>query len=70
MNGVDSFFVSEGLEGLFDQKKKALVLVNEIECNFISFNSNKRILQFEIQNMNPFELLDKEQNLSLSLIHI
>ena len=67
MNGVDSFFVSEGLEGLFDQNKKVLVNVNGIECNFISFNSNKRVLQFEAQNINPFALLEKDPNLSASI---
>ena len=67
MKGVDSFFVSEGLEDLFEQKTKALVFIKEVECNFISYKSTNRVLQFEIQNTNPFDILDQETTLSVSI---
>ena len=58
MNGTDSFFVSEGLEDLFDQKTKATVIANGVECDFVSFDSKNRTTQFSISTGNPFELLE------------
>ena len=58
MNGTDSFFVSEGLEDLFDQKVKASASVNGVECDFVSFDSKNRTTQFSISSGNPFELLE------------
>lgn len=64
MNTVDSFFVSEGLEDLFDVKVKASVLINSTECSFRSYSSKGRVLKFEVQNLNPFEILEKSSSLN------
>ena len=66
MKGIDSFFVSDGLEDIFDQKTKTTITVNGHECNFISYASKGRIIKFEMQNVNPFEIAEyKEINVSI-----
>ena len=67
MKHTDSFFVSEGLEDLFEQKLQATVKVNGIECSFISFNSKNRATQFGMSNGDPFELLEGRSPLVVSI---
>ena len=67
MKETDSFFVSEGLEDLFEQKVKATVKVNGFECDFISFDSKNRTTQFGMTNGDPFELLEGSSPLSVCI---
>lgn len=67
MKDSDSFFVSEGLEDLFEQKVKAHVIVNGIKCDFVSFESKKRTTQFSLSNSDPFELLERTSPLVVSI---
>ena len=67
MKDSDSFFVSEGLEDLFEQKVKVHVTVNGIKCDFVSFESKKRTIQFSLSNGDPFELLERTSPLVVSI---
>ena len=70
MMGKDSFFVSEGLEHIFQETTQASVVVNGVEGQFISYTSVGRTTQFEVQRVDPFEVIDgKDGKLSL-LINI
>ena len=67
MRDTDSFFVSEGLEDLFEQKMKAIVVVNVKECDFISYDSKKKSTQFSITSGNPFEILEANTDLDIRI---
>ena len=61
MNGIDSFFVSEGLEHLFGEAKTSTLMVNGVEGQFISYSSIGRLTKFEVRNTNPFEITDSNE---------
>lgn len=65
MNGNDSFFVSQELENLFEPNSKALVIIDGVECDFISYNTKNRITQFSIQSGNPFQFFDNKSCLKI-----
>ena len=56
----NTFFASEGLEEALFQtihKKRSKVTLGEWEGYFISFDSKKRKLTFEINTNNPFDVV-------------
>lgn len=56
----DTFFVSKGLEDLFTvgpARNIAQVKVNGFEGKFISFNMKNRTCRFEMDVVNPFEVV-------------
>ena len=67
MNGSDSFFVSQGLENLFETDSKALVIIDGVECDFISYNTKNRVTQFSIQTGNPFVFFENKSSLKITI---
>lgn len=60
---ADTFFVSKGLEDLFTVgpvKTIAQVKVNGFEGKFISFNIKNRICRFEMDVVNPFDVVTSD----------
>ena len=57
----DTFFVSKGLEDLFTVgpvRTIAQVKVNGFEGKFISFNIKNRTCRFEMDVLNPFDVVE------------
>jgi hypothetical protein len=66
----DTFFVSKGLEDLFTvgpTRTIAQVRLNGFEGKFISFNQRNRMCRFEVDVVNPFDVV-KGENLDVQII--
>lgn len=62
----NAFFVSKGLEDLFEAsqpRKKTVVMIGDSVGQFLSYALKNKRLRFEIEAANPFELF---HNLAMS----